>query len=79
MLKKRLIFTLLLEDNKFILSRNFRRQKVGDIHWLHKNYNFSKISFYIDSVQFFLAKAKNLASPERWIWAVFRPRLVVVS
>ena len=50
MLKKRLIFTLLFEDNKFILSRNFRRQKVGDINWLHKNYNFSKISFYIDEL-----------------------------
>ena len=50
MLKKRLIFTLLFEDNKFILSRNFRRQKVGDINWLHKNYNFSNLSFNIDEL-----------------------------
>jgi len=33
-----------------MLSRNFRLQKVGDINWLQKNYDFSKISFYIDEL-----------------------------
>ena len=50
MLKKRIIFTLLYENNNFILSRNFRLQKVGDLKWLKKNYDFSKISFYIDEL-----------------------------
>ena len=59
MLKKRLIFTLLFEDNQFILSRNFRRQKVGDINWLHKNYNFSKLSFYIDELIVINISKKN--------------------
>ena len=50
MLKKRIIFTLLYDNNNFILSRNFRIQKVGDINWLRSNYNFSKISFFIDEL-----------------------------
>ena len=33
-----------------MLSRNFRLQKVGDINWLQKNYDFSKTSFSIDEL-----------------------------
>lgn len=33
-----------------MLSRNFRLQKVGDLRWLRKNYNFSHISFFIDEL-----------------------------
>lgn len=50
MLKKRLIFTLLYDAGHFVLSRNFRLQKVGNIDWLRKNYDFSKISFAIDEL-----------------------------
>jgi cyclase len=50
MLKKRLIFTLLYNQGHFMLSRNFRLQKVGDVKWLQSNYNFSKISFSIDEL-----------------------------
>jgi len=50
MLKKRLIFTLLYDDGFFVLSRNFHRQRVGDIAWLEKNYNFSNIAKYIDEL-----------------------------
>ena len=50
MLKKRVIFTLLYDDGFFMLSRNFRLQKVGDLKWLKKNYNFSKLSFSIDEL-----------------------------
>lgn len=50
MLKKRLIFTLLYGDGQFMLSRNFRLQKVGDFSWLQLNYNFSKISYSIDEL-----------------------------
>lgn len=49
-MKKRLIFTLLYEKGSFVLSRNFRTQRIGDIHWLKKNYNFSKVSNYIDEL-----------------------------
>lgn len=52
MLKKRVIFTLLYCDGNYMLSRNFRLQKVGDLHWLKKNYNFSHISFFIDELIF---------------------------
>ena len=48
--KKRIIFTLLYDDGFFMLSRNFRLQKVGDLQWLKKNYNFSHIAFSIDEL-----------------------------
>ncbi len=59
MLKKRIIFTLLYDDGNFMLSRNFRLQKVGDIHWLKKNYNFSHISFFIDELIIFDVSRNN--------------------
>ena len=59
MLKKRVIFTLLYDDGSFMLSRNFRLQKVGDIQWLKKNYNFSKLSFSIDELVLLDVSRKN--------------------
>lgn len=50
MLKKRVIFTLLYDMGSFVLSRNFRLQRVGNLRWLQKNYNFSQISFSIDEL-----------------------------
>ena len=50
MLKKRVIFTLLYDSGYFMLSRNFRLQKIGNMQWLKKNYNFSHISFSIDEL-----------------------------
>ncbi len=50
MLKKRVIFTLLFDNGNFMLSRNFRLQKVGDIRWLQNNYNFSSVAFSIDEL-----------------------------
>lgn len=50
MLKKRLIFTLLYQHGHFMLSRNFRLQKVGNLQWLKSNYNFSHISYSIDEL-----------------------------
>lgn len=50
MLKKRLIFTLLYKNGSFMLSRNFRLQRVGDIHWLFRNYHFETISNAIDEL-----------------------------
>jgi cyclase len=50
MLKKRLIFILLYQHGQFMLSRNFRLQKVGDLKWLQSNYDFSHISYSIDEL-----------------------------
>jgi len=50
MLKKRVIFTLLYDNGFFTLSRNFRLQKVGNMDWLKKNYNFSHTAFSIDEL-----------------------------
>ena len=48
--KKRLVFTLLYQENSFWLSRNFRLQRVGDINWLQKNYEFSRVAQSIDEL-----------------------------
>lgn len=50
MLKKRILFTLLYNDGNFMLSRNFRLQKVGNLIWLQKNYNFSQVAFSLDEL-----------------------------
>ena len=50
MVKKRLIFILLFADGYYMLSRNFRLQRVGDIRWLNKHYNFENIAFSIDEL-----------------------------
>lgn len=54
MIKKRIIFALLYSRGSFYLSRNFRLQKVGDIDWLEKNYNFHKTCEYVDELAFIL-------------------------
>lgn len=33
-----------------MLSRNFRLQRVGNLNWLQRNYDFSSIAFYIDEL-----------------------------
>lgn len=50
MLKKRIIFTLLVEDGHFVLSRNFSLQKAGDLDWLKEFYDFDAIAFSIDEL-----------------------------
>lgn len=45
-----MIFTLLYNQGNFVLSRNFRLQKVGDMRWLKKNYDFSNVAFSIDEL-----------------------------
>jgi len=50
MLKKRLIFTLLYDSGYFMLSRNFRLQRVGTLDWLQHHYNFARIAFFIDEL-----------------------------
>lgn len=50
MLRKRIVFTLLYDRGQFVLSRNFRLQRVGDLGWLNRNYNFSQIAFHIDEL-----------------------------
>jgi cyclase len=48
--RKRIIFTLLHDRGNFMLSRNFRLQRVGNADWLEKNYNFAEIAFAIDEL-----------------------------
>jgi len=50
MLRNRIIFSLIYNNGYFMQSRNFRLQKVGDIGWLEKNYQFQKVSFSLDEL-----------------------------
>lgn len=50
MLKQRLIFSLLSNKGVFMLSRNFRLQRVGDLKWLKDHYDFNAIAFSIDEL-----------------------------
>jgi cyclase len=50
MLKKRLIFTLLVDNENFVLSRNFTLQKVGNYQWFIKNYNLAYLKYSIDEL-----------------------------
>jgi cyclase len=63
--KKRLIFTLLFNEDRFMLSRNFRLQQVGDIGWLEKNYNFRETALSIDELVI-LNVERNRESSERF-------------
>ena len=49
-MKKRIIFKLYYINQFFYLSRNFNLQKVGDIEWLYKYFNFQKIADSIDEL-----------------------------
>ncbi len=50
MLTKRIIFTLLYDSGSFMLSRNFRLQRIGDLDWLEENYGFSTVGYTIDEL-----------------------------
>jgi cyclase len=50
MLRKRIVFTLLYDDGYFMLSRNFRLQRVGNVEWLFRNYRFEETSGFIDEL-----------------------------
>lgn len=50
MAKKRVIYTLLYSDGNFMLSRNFRLQRAGDVKWLLKNYHFISVAACIDEL-----------------------------
>ena len=50
MVKPRLIFTLLVENGSFMLSRNFSLQRVGDLNWLKEYYDFDSIALSIDEL-----------------------------
>jgi len=60
MIKKRIIFTLLFENGNFMLSRNFRLQKVGDIDWIKKYYDFNSIAFSIDELVVLNVERNNI-------------------
>jgi cyclase len=47
---KRLIFTLLYDRGRFMLSRNFRLQSVGTMDWLLTNYDFASVSRGLDEL-----------------------------
>ena len=59
MLTKRLIFTLLYDNGSFMLSRNFRLQKIGDLNWLEDNYGFANVGYQIDELVVIYVSRQN--------------------
>ena len=64
MLTKRLIFTLLYDGGSFMLSRNFRLQKIGDLDWLEENYGFSTVGYAIDELVVIDVSRQNRNTPQ---------------
>jgi len=61
MVKKRIIFTLLYKNKKFVMSRNFKTNEIGDANWIIKNYNLTDIHSYLKKkgfIKFFKIKMK---------------------
>lgn len=50
MVKKRLVYTLLVQDQIIQLSRNFSLQSVGDLNWLYDYYDFDSIAYSVDEL-----------------------------
>lgn len=50
MLKDRLIFSLLMQKGEYMLGRNFRLQKVGNLQWIKENYDVDSILSSIDEL-----------------------------
>lgn len=71
MVRPRLIFVLLYADGKFVVSRNFRLQKVGDINWLNTHYNFPRIAHSLDELIILNVK-QNSCSIEEFCQVVRR-------
>jgi len=69
MKNQRLIFVLFYEDGYFIQSRNFRRQRVGDIDWLKSTYGFANIANAVDELIILdLSQNSSRASRNRFLF-----------
>lgn len=64
MLKKRVIFVLLFDHGHFMLSRNFRLQRVGTIEWLVNNYDFASTASYVDELILLNVQRDSLISAD---------------
>lgn len=62
---KRIIFTLLYADGAYMLSRNFRLQRVGDIDWVLTNYRIREVSLGIDELMI-LDVSRDAADRDRF-------------
>lgn len=47
---KRLIFAVLWDSGSFMLSRNFRLQRIGDLGWLLRNYRLAEVAGGLDEI-----------------------------
>jgi cyclase len=62
---KRIIFTLLHADGAYMLSRNFRLQRVGDVDWVLTNYRIREVSLGIDELMI-LDASRDAADRDRF-------------
>ena len=69
MVKNRLLFTLLMQNGTYMLSRNFRLQSVGDLGWIKEHYDFDAIAFSIDElVVLNVERGSKSSASLRTIW-----------
>ena len=61
---KRVIFCLLYNDGQFVLSRNFRQQRVGDINWVLNNYDLLNVSCGVDEIA--ILNVGDTSNPEKF-------------
>ena len=66
MARNRIIFALLYADGHFMLSRNFRLQRIGDVRWLLDNYKFGLLAESIDEL-FILDVSRNNRNTRNFI------------
>lgn len=64
MSRKRIIFGLIWDRGSFCLSRNFRRQRVGNLDWLLNNYGFENLSRHVDELVLVDASPDGLSGDE---------------
>lgn len=62
---KRIIFALLYRDGSYMLSRNFRLQRIGDLRWVLENYGILEVSQGIDELMI-LDVSETAAMRERF-------------
>jgi cyclase len=56
---KRMVFALLYRDGTYVLSRNFRLQRIGDISWVLNNYGILDVSQGIDELMILDVSAES--------------------
>lgn len=79
---KRLIFVLLHSNGHYVLSRNFRLQRIGNIDWVLRNYDIRRVTLGVDELMILdvsrepYDRGRFYSDVERLVEACFVPTTV---